>query len=152
MPPMSRSLPFLALLVLSAACASSGQQSPAGSTPAPSPAAQPAAQPAAPPATPQPAALNPVGVYDFSTSVQGTEVTGTVTITGADGRYGGSVVTSATPEAPIKSVSVAGQTITVVIPAPDGNDGVLEMKLDGAAFTGSWSYGGQGGSLSGRRR
>ena len=142
---MPRSVALLALLLLATGCASSAQQSP--STPAPAaPAPQPAAQQAA-----RPAALDPVGVYDFSTSAQGTDVSGTVTITGANGRYGGTVATTATPEMPIKSVSVAGQTITVVIGAPDG-DGVLEMKMDGAALTGTWSFGGMNGTLTGRKR
>lgn len=147
---MTRALPLLALLLATTACARSAQQAVPTAVPA---AVAPAAAATAAPSAPAPAAaLNPVGTYEFSTSAQGTDVSGTIVISSVEGRYAGSVVTSATPEAPIKSVSVAGQVITVVIPTPDGSEGVLEMRMDGVAFTGSWSYGGMNGTLSGRRR
>jgi hypothetical protein len=59
--------------------------------------------------------VDPVGAFDFTTSVDGSPVTGTITITRSGSEYGGSVST-------------------------------------GETFTGTWSYAGMEGSLTGRRR
>jgi hypothetical protein len=112
------------------------------------PAAQTAAAPAAPAASP---GLNPVGRYEFSTSVQGQAVTGGVEIAGTAGAYTGQITTSITPPLPISSVAVAGQVITVTGDTPDG---VLTFTMnfsDGTNFTGGWTLSGDSGQLTGRR-
>ena len=74
-----------------------------------------------------------------------------VTVTMANGRAGGTIATSATPEIPIRSVTVEGQKVTVSAESPDG-DAVLEFNMSGQDFTGTWWFGGQTGSLTGRKR
>lgn len=140
----------VALVVALAACASSPQAAPAGPMASPQPAAAATAPPPAPtsmPATPASA----VGVYDFTTNVQGMAVTGVVTITSQGGAVGGTIATSATPDVPIKTVAVDGQKITVAADSPDG-EVTIEMTMDGQEFTGQWWYAGQSGSLRGRKR
>lgn len=145
--PRSSSHPLVGSVaaLLLAACASSPQAAPA-STPAPQPAA--AAAPAAPAPT---AAASAAGVYDFTTNVQGMAVTGVVTVTMANGRAGGTIATSATPEIPIRSVTVEGQKVTVGADSPDG-EVTLEFTMAGQEFTGTWWYAGQSGSMTGRKR
>ena len=150
---MSRSLALPVVAVLLAACASSPQAASPSPAPAPAPSTQaapaptPAPAPAPTPATPASAA----GIYDFSTTVQGTTVTGVVTVTMSDGRAGGTVATSATPEVPIKAVTVEGQKVTITADSPDG-EVVLEFNMSGQDFSGTWWYGGQSGALTGRKR
>ena len=138
-----------------AACAQSPQAAPSPSpTPAPSTAGPTPAPAPAPTPTPTPApapAPSAAGAYDFSTTVQGQQVTGTITIVDEGGRLGGTIVTSATPELAIKAVMVNGNVITVTGDTPDG-EVAMEMTMNGADFTGTWSYGGQSGSMSGRKR
>jgi hypothetical protein len=143
---MPRSLVRPAVALLLAACASSPQAAPPTPAPAPSPAAAPAPAPA-----PAPAAASAAGIYDFTTSVQGTAVSGVVTVTMANGRAGGTIATSATPEIPIKAVTVEGPKVTVTADSPDG-EAVLEFTMNGQDFSGTWWFGGQSGSLTGRKR
>jgi hypothetical protein len=104
------------------------------------------------PVTPDaPAALDPVGVYDFTTAVEGTVVTGTITITEATSGYGGSIATDATETIPVRSVAVEGQKLTVLADSPDGPVTFI-LTLDGDAFTGTWSYAGMSGTHKGTRR
>ena len=119
-----------------------------------------ACTPAAPPADPKPsgtttapaatAALNPVGVFNFRTTVNGGEVTGVVEVTGTEGAYGGRIRTSITPDLPITGVRVMGQEMIVTGNTPDGPLSI-NMTFTGNSFTGSWALAGDGGSLSGQR-
>lgn len=155
--PSSRSLALPVVALLLAACSSSPQAaprtspapapSPQAATPAPAPAPAPAPVPAPTPSTPTSAA----GIYDFSTTVQGTTVTGVATVAMENGRPSGTIATSATPEVAIKNATVEGQKVTVVADSPDGEI-VLEFNMNGQDFTGTWWYGGQSGSLTGRKR
>lgn len=121
--------PFVSLLVLGlAACASASNSAPAG-----------------------PAPLNPVGYYEFSTDVEGQLVTGAIEIRRVDGGgYGGVVTTSATEPLPLQSVVVDGQKLTI---AGDTPDGMVSMTITftGEVFTGSWTYAGMSGTMSGKR-
>ena len=146
----SRPLARATVLLLLAGCASSPQAAPPQPSPSPSPSPQ-AAPASAPAPTPTPAPASAAGVYDFTTSVQGTTVTGVVTVTARDGRTGGTIATSATPEIPVRSATVEGRKVTVTGDSPDG-EVVLEFNMSGQDFSGTWWYGGQSGSLTGRRR
>lgn len=98
-----------------------------------------------------PAALDPVGVYDFTTTVDGTVVSGTITITQGTSGYGGSLETNATETIPVRSVTVEGRKLTVLANSPDGPVTFI-MTLDGDEFAGTWSYAGMSGSHTGKRR
>lgn len=131
-----------ALLLLSAAaCTATPPAEPA-------PAPQPMVAPAPPPA---PAAVNPVGKYEFATTLQGQPLTGTMEITGTPGAYGGRITSSATEPIPITTVTVEGQSMTV---AGETGNGTLTIKInftEGGAFTGGWTLGSDGATLTGRR-
>lgn len=126
------------------ACAHSPQAAPRPATPTP---AAPAPTPSVTPA----AAVDPVGVYDFSAMNEGQEVTGTITITGSAGSYGGTVTASGMSDATIRSVTVRGSTITVTADTSDG-EAVLEFTLTGQDLSGRWSLGGMSGTLTGQKR
>ena len=98
-----------------------------------------------------PAAMDPVGAYDFTTTVEGTVVSGTITITQGTNGYGGSISTDATETIPVRSVAVEGQKLTVLADSPDGPV-TFTMTMDGDAFVGTWSYAGMSGAHTGKRR
>ena len=98
-----------------------------------------------------PAALDPVGIYDFTTTVDGSVVSGTVTITQGTSGYGGSIATDATETIPVRSVTVDGQKLTVLADSPDGPVTFI-INVDGDDFAGTWSYAGMSGSHTGKRR
>jgi hypothetical protein len=131
----------LAALALLAACAPAAEPG----APAPDPTAAPAA-----PATA--AALNPVGVYEFTAS-QNDEVvaTGTIEITGQPGAYGGRIrVEDEGEEAPITSVTVNGQQMTVNAQTPDGPMAIT-VTFTGNTFVGHWSADDDRGEIRGQR-
>jgi hypothetical protein len=124
-----------ALLVAGAACASA-------------PASPPA--PVAPVVT-APPQVDPVGAFDFSTTVEGSMVNGTVTVARTDTGFGGTVTTTMTEPIPVRSVVVEGQKMTVTADTPDGPV-VFLMEFKGDDFTGTWTLGTMSGSHSGKRR
>ena len=125
-----RSLAALAAALLLAACASSGGTATADA---------------------RSSALDPVGTYDFSTNVEGTPVNGVITITRGDSGYGGSLATDVTETIPVTAVVVEGQKIMVTASSPDGPVN-MAITMNGAEFTGSWSFGGMSGTMNGRKR
>lgn len=100
-----------------------------------------------------PAPLDPVGAFDFSTTVEGTDVSGTITVTREANGYGGTITTDVTEPIPIRTVSVQGQTMEVAAETPDGPL-TMTLTFTGDAFTGSWSMadGSMSGALTGSRR
>lgn len=96
------------------------------------------------------AALDPVGTYSLSTTIQGMAVDGQMRITGTPGSYDGSAYTDTTGEIPFTRVTVDGNRVSITADSPEGP---LEIRLvfDGDAFTGSWEMGTDGGSIRGQR-
>jgi hypothetical protein len=136
---MNRKRILAAVLTLAAAACST----------APAPETSPAATTSASASTS--AALNPVGRYEFTTTVQGSPITGAVEIAGTPGAYTGQITTSITPPLPIASVAVNGQEMVVTGNTPDG---VLTFRMnftDATSFTGGWELAGDSGALTGRR-
>ena len=127
--------PSLAVLALLAACA-------------------PAATSAAPSAGPAPAAvaasLNPVGLFEFTTSDGGETASGTIEVTGQAGAYGGHVRTPADVMI-ITDVVVAGQQMVVRADTPGGTL-TLTLNFAGNDFTGGWTLGDATGEMRGQRR
>ena len=128
--------PLLAWVALLAcvACASSGQEAGIASA--------------------RPTGVDPVGTFDFMTTAEGSDVTGSILITrAATGGYGGTITTSMTEPIPVTGVTVEGQTIYLTAETPDGQLSIT-MAFTGNDFTGNWSLGGgqMSGVLSGKRR
>jgi hypothetical protein len=128
---------MIAALAVAAACA--------GNEPAP------VAPPPPPPAAVVPANVDPVGNYEFVTTVEGQEVTGTMSVTGTPGAYSGKILTSMFPEMPVHGATVAGQSMIVKTSTPDGEI-LLHFKFEGDGFIGHWEFNGQpGGNFTGKR-
>jgi hypothetical protein len=125
----------VALSLSAAACSS-----------APAPETTPSAQPSA-----SAAAVNPVGRFEFTTSMGGQPVTGGLMIAGGPGAYTGEITTSMTPPLPVASVTVNGQDLVVTGDTPDGVVTIRLTFTDATHFTGRWELAGGGGTLSGRR-
>ncbi|HEU4629606.1 MAG TPA: hypothetical protein VFS08_07655 [Gemmatimonadaceae bacterium] len=135
-----------ATVLVLAACAHSPQAAPPTTTPA-TPSAAQAPTPTAAPAT----AVDPVGVYDFTATHEGEEMTGTMTITGSAGGYGGTITSTGHADLPIRSVTVRDSTVTVTATSDEG-EAVLEFTLSGQEISGRWTLGEQRGTLTGRKR
>lgn len=109
--------------------------------------------PGVPAEPPPPPPVDPLGSFVFSASYQGTPVTGTIDIQEGDDGLEGWITPdpSLSPPFPITSVTVEGQELHIVA---DGGGDLLILNLVFAheTFTGSWSMGAEGGSLTGARR
>jgi ABC-type Fe3+-hydroxamate transport system substrate-binding protein len=126
------------LTLAAAACASAGttaETAASTTTAAPTPAAS----------------VNPVGRFEFTTSVQGQTVTGALEVAGSPGAYTGQITTSITPPIPVTGVTATGQAMVVTGSTPDGALTIRMNFADATAFTGGWELAGDSGSLTGRR-
>lgn len=97
------------------------------------------------------AAVNPVGRFEFTTSVQGQPVTGAVEISGTADAYTGQITTSITQPIPISRVTVNGQELVVSADTPDGPVTIHMTFTDANTFSGGWELAGDSGTLTGRR-
>jgi hypothetical protein len=113
-------------------------------TSSPAPVAAPAPPPPPPP-------YNAAGKYSFALEFQGQPVGGTITITGAPGSYGGSVMTDIAGELPITDVKVDGRVIIVTADTPQGP---VLFKMRMAAddtYEGDFELGDITGPLKGKK-
>ena len=103
--------------------------------------------------TPAPApAIDPVGTFEFSTTVQGQTVNGSMTLTKTEGVLGGKIMADIMPEIPLKSAVLEGKKLTLTAETPDG---VLTLVLDfedADKFAGNWTLAGDGGAITGKRK
>jgi len=132
----------VSLAVALAACASTAEEPAAGS---------PQTSVAAKAETTE---LNPVGVYDFSTVVESSQVTGTFEITRRDdGGYTGRILSTMFPEIPITRVTVDGNRLLLAA-SMEGQRIMMELTFTGDTFTGGWALGdgSLGGAISGKRK
>jgi hypothetical protein len=142
---MSRIALVLATLTLGA-CATQG----AAPAAAPSPASAPSAPSAVAAAPAKSAAVNPVGTFEFNTEVNGSPMKGNIRIAGTPGNYSGSMTSDITPELPITSIAVDGQTMKLAMDTPNGA-ATINIAFTGDTFTGNWELGGASGPLTGKR-
>lgn len=120
-------------------------------------ASSPRGVPENPPQIPEPttrigtAAVNPVGVFEYSTMAPEGPLTGTITIHGTPGNYTGTIDGGTMGTFPVKGVTVSGQVMTIASEHPEGP---LEVRLTfvGDEFTGSWHLGAQSGEIAGKRK
>jgi hypothetical protein len=96
--------------------------------------------------------FDPVGVYDFTTDVQGTPVSGTITLRRTDTGYSGTVSSDMTGDMPA-SATVTGRRAEL---RANTEQGPLTLSFDVAeddTIAGSWQIaGGPTGTFAGRRR
>ena len=104
------------------------------------------------PGPPQPAPFDPTGAYDFSTNVEGTVVSGTLTVSEGPDGLRGVVTTDVTEPLPLSSVTVEGRTITGMGSTPEGAFTITLTVAEDDSLTGGWSLGPMSGSASGRKR
>lgn len=127
---MKRLLTTLPLALILAACSSGGRSAPA--------------QPALPPP------LDPTGVYDCLLDVDGMELGATLTISGEEGAYTGSVDSDMGPS-PVTDITVDGQEMAFVVDTPEMAV-FFVVTFDGPNFSGEFDAGGMGGFITGTKR
>jgi hypothetical protein len=96
-------------------------------------------------------AVDPAGMYDFNTTVDGSAVTGVVTITRGPSGHTGTITTNVTDPITIDQVTAEGNRITVIALTPDGAL-TFTMDFSGDDFSGTWTLGEMSGTHTGRRR
>jgi len=101
---------------------------------------------------PAPRPLDPVGVYSFSTVVEGAPVIGRVVIRGEPGNYTGMIEPTEGPVGPIEiyAATVEGQKVTAYGDA-GGDDLIFIMEFTGTTYKGTWTLGFDGGEVTGER-
>jgi hypothetical protein len=98
--------------------------------------------------------VDPVGEFEYSTTVNNQTVSGVISIAKKDDVLGGRILSDMMPEIPITGVKAEGKTITIAAKVPDA-EGDLVIVLtfeDDNKFTGTWSLAGDGGTISGKRK
>ncbi len=100
-----------------------------------------------------PAPYDAVGHYTFATTIDGYEVTGSMTIERSDAGELGGVVTPhwGEPPMPITSVHIIDRTVTVNAVADAGDLVVVMEVLDDGTMTATWSLGDQAGQATGKK-
>ncbi len=139
-----------------AACAANPQPTqpaPQAAPPAAGPAPTPVSAPAPAPIPAPAAAADLSGIWDFSVDAGGQVIPGEITLQRSGPSYSGTVSPEGMSPATIRSVTVQGQQIGMVVDAPDG-EAVFSLTLsaDGRSLTGSVSYQGQQMGFNARRR
>jgi hypothetical protein len=95
--------------------------------------------------------IDPVGTYQVNLTAQGSPMTLTAKIDKRREGWGGQVTGEGVPLLPVKSVTVKGNTMKVVVTAPDGTDAIINIILTGTDISGDWSMTGDGSKISGKK-
>ena len=94
-----------------------------------------------------PPPFDPVGTYEFTAVANGQSITGTMTIEADEDGYTGVIrnVTMPLPPAPITSVQVIDQLLTIQAAGPEGPL-LIELAITDTGLEGTWAMGdGSGG-------
>ena len=94
-----------------------------------------------------PPPFDPVGTYEFTAVANGQSITGTMTIEEGEDGYTGVIrnVTMPLPPAPITSVQVIDQLLTIQAAGPEGPL-LIELAITDTGLEGTWAMGdGSGG-------
>jgi hypothetical protein len=110
-----------------------------------------AAEPPPPAPEPEVQTLDAIGVYDFSTSVEGQTVTGTFTISGEPGAYTGSMSSSMFGTMPLRDIAVDGMDLSFLVDLPDATVAIF-LTFEADSYTGEWDAEGMTGFISGSKR
>ncbi len=90
------------------------------------------------------------GRYTFTSQFRGQSFEGVIRLVrSASGSYSGALTTPFTGELPVRSVDVQGKRTRVAATGQMG-DAVLLLEMNGNSFSGTWSYGGNTGTLAGQ--
>lgn len=147
---------FALLSIGLAACSSNPQ--PAGPAPAPAPAATapPAATasaPAAATASSSAAARDVGGTWDYSVDAGGQTIPGEMTLTRSGNNYTGMSTPQGMGTATIRSVTMTGDRVVIMIDSPDGEISVeAVLSADGRSMAGIVNYQGQQLPFNARKR
>lgn len=89
-----------------------------------------------------PPPFDPVGTYDFSADLNGEALTGTMVIEATGEGYTGELATPMLPipPAPINSVQVVDQTVTIEADGPEGLL-LIELVVTDTGLEGTWAMG-----------
>jgi hypothetical protein len=130
------------ILVVTAACAAPVQQVPVVPPPTPTPV----------PAAAAAADFDPVGVYDFTTEVQGTTVPGVLTIRRGDQGLAGTLATDVTGELPLQQITIEGRRGEMRASTQEGGM-IMRIEFVEDRIRGGWELpSGMSGSVTGQRR
>jgi len=137
-----------------AACSSNPPAAAPSPMPAPAAAPAPAAPAPAPAAMPAPAGgVDVVGTWDFSVDAGGQTIPGEMVIRRSGATLTGTVTPQGMNEATIRTVTINGMRVVVLIDTPDGEatfDGT--MAADNRTLTGTVLYQGQSMGFNARKR
>lgn len=108
--------------------------------------------PAAAPAAPAAAAADPVGRWTVSLSVQGQTMDMVMELAKLpDGNFGGLITSAAFPPVPVSKAILTGKKLAITIAVPTGEEGKIDVEINGDELSGEWSMPGDGSKVSGRR-
>ncbi|MGH7463081.1 MAG: hypothetical protein ACREMA_18900 [Longimicrobiales bacterium] len=97
-------------------------------------------------------AINPVGDFEYTTTVDGQPISGVISIVRKDNALTGKILSEAMPEIPITNVTVEARKVTIKATIPDGELTIVLNFEDDNKFAGNWSLADQGGAISGKRK
>lgn len=95
--------------------------------------------------------VDPIGVYDFTTDVDGMPLTGTIHIEKAAEVLGGRIDSDMTGPMPITAVTIAEDGVSLSFQSPEG-PGTFQLVIDEMELSGSWEVAGMSGQVAGRKR
>ena len=99
-----------------------------------------------------PPPFDPVGTYEFTAVANGQSITGTMTIEADEDGYTGILraETVSMPAAPITSVEVVDQLVTIHAAGPEGPL-LIELAITDTGLEGTWAMGEGTGSFTATR-
>ena len=97
-------------------------------------------------------AVNPVGDFEYTTTVDGQPMSGVISITRKENVLGGKILSEVMPEIPITGVTVEARKVTIKATIPDGELTIVLNFEDDNKFAGNWALGDQGGAIAGKRK
>jgi len=97
--------------------------------------------------------MDVTGTWDFQVDAGGQTIAGEMNVTRSGGAYGGTISPQGMTPATIRTVTISGQRVTILIDTPDG-EATLEgtLSTDGRTLTGAVLYQGQSLGFNGRKR
>ncbi|HWO88028.1 MAG TPA: hypothetical protein VNL98_02640, partial [Gemmatimonadales bacterium] len=95
-----------------------------------------------------------VGSWDFTLDVQGQVIGGEMVLTLSGSSWGGSVAPQGMTPATVRTVTIRGRQVSIVIDTPDGEEATAEGNLstDGRTLSGSVAFQGQLLGFNARKR